>query len=108
MKSEQIKEITDSATEQLVAALNAGRSEARVDRLAFSTAHTWDVASRAGNAIAGGSGTTRPFPHDDHAPDIYPCQRKRPKTGRGPLGILIVPKCSHICGKRPTAKLVTH
>jgi antirestriction protein ArdC len=28
MKSEQIKEITDKATEQLVAALNAGRSEA--------------------------------------------------------------------------------
>jgi hypothetical protein len=28
MKSEQIKEITDRATEQLVAALNAGRSEA--------------------------------------------------------------------------------
>jgi len=27
MKSEQIKEITDRATEQLVAALNAGRSE---------------------------------------------------------------------------------
>ena len=28
MKSEQIKEITDKATEQLVAALKAGRSEA--------------------------------------------------------------------------------
>jgi hypothetical protein len=28
MKSEQVKEITDKATEQLVAALNAGRSEA--------------------------------------------------------------------------------
>jgi len=28
MKSEQIKEITDRATEQLVAALNAGRSDA--------------------------------------------------------------------------------
>jgi len=28
MKSEQIKEITDRATEQLVAALNAGHSEA--------------------------------------------------------------------------------
>ncbi len=28
MKSEQIREITDKATEQLVAALNTGRSEA--------------------------------------------------------------------------------
>src|SRR3982074_1710298 len=28
MKSEQIKEITDKATDQLIAALNAGRSEA--------------------------------------------------------------------------------
>jgi antirestriction protein ArdC len=33
MKSEQIKEITDRATEQLVAALNAGRSEALTDYL---------------------------------------------------------------------------
>ena len=33
MKSEQIKEITDRATEQLVAALNAGRSEALSDYL---------------------------------------------------------------------------
>lgn len=28
MKSEQIKEITDKAADQLIAALNAGRSEA--------------------------------------------------------------------------------
>ena len=33
MKSEQIKEITDKATEQLVASLNAGRSEALVGYL---------------------------------------------------------------------------
>jgi N-terminal domain of anti-restriction factor ArdC len=33
MKSEQIKEITDKATEHLVAALNAGHSEALTDYL---------------------------------------------------------------------------
>jgi hypothetical protein len=33
MKSEQIKEITDRATEQLVAALNSGRSEALIGYL---------------------------------------------------------------------------
>ena len=44
MKSEQIKEITDKAAEQLIAALNAGRSEAlngylsRIDRKEVSVA----------------------------------------------------------------------
>src|SRR6266853_5147119 len=57
MKSEQIKEITDKATEHLVAALNAGHSEALTDYLKaigrfhrYSLYNVMRIASQKPNA----------------------------------------------------------